>query len=120
MKTRSEPRSGKRGDVVAKSNHFGPYKSKHSPSKKVPTAAQEDAWAEFGRVATAWEGLTEEQRQAWNAKARQEKSRSRLGKRWSLTGQTCFARINNFRETNAVVSARQAGYGQAKGAEVLR
>jgi hypothetical protein len=120
MKTRGEPRSGKRGDVVAKSNHFGPYESKHSSSKKAPTAAQEDAWAEFGWVAKACQNLTEEQRQAWNARARQDKTRSRLGKRWSLTEQTCFGRINNFRETNAVVSARQAGYGQAKGAEVLR
>ena len=40
MKTRSEPRSGKRGDVVAKSNYFGPYESKHSPPKTAPTAAK--------------------------------------------------------------------------------
>ncbi len=97
MKTRSEPRSGKRGDVVAKSNHFGPYEAKHSPPKTAPTAPQEDAWGEFGWVAKAWQNLTEEQRQAWNARARQEKTRSRLGKRWSLTGQTYFGRVNNFR-----------------------
>ena len=97
MKTHSEPRSGRRGDIVAKSNHFGPYETKHTPPRKAPTAAQEESWAEFGWLAKAWQDLTEEQRQAWNARCSQAKSKSRLGKRWSLTGQTFFNRVNNNR-----------------------
>jgi hypothetical protein len=97
MKTLSEPRSGRRGDTVAKSNHFGPYECKHNPSRKAPTADQKDAWAEFGWVNKAWQDLTDEQREAWNTRCSQAKTKSRLGKRWSLTGQTYFGRVNNLR-----------------------
>jgi hypothetical protein len=97
MKTHSEPRSGRRGDVVAKRNHFGLYETRHSPPRKAPTAAQTEAWAEFGWVAKAWQDLTEEQREAWNTRRSQAKTKSRLGQRWSLTGQTFFSRVNNTR-----------------------
>jgi hypothetical protein len=97
MKTLSEPRSGRRGDIVAKSNHFGPYETKQTPPRKAPTADQAESWAEFGWITKAWQDLTDEQRQAWNVRCSQAKTKSRLGKRWSLTGQTFFGRVNNSR-----------------------
>ena len=38
-----------------------------------------------------------QQCQAWNARCGEARSKSRMGKRWSLTGQTLFDRVNNSR-----------------------
>src|ERR1035441_7120952 len=95
MKKVDVPQSGKLGDVVASKNHSGPYHRKHSPPKTKPTAAQDYTQGEFRVVAKAWGELTDEQYRAWRARARREKSKSKLGKRWTLTAQTYFGRINN-------------------------
>jgi hypothetical protein len=95
MKTINVPQSGKLGDIVASKNHSGPYLRKHTPPRKKPTYSQTHSRGEFGAVAKAWGNLTDEQYQAWRARAAQEKSKPRLGKCYSLTGQTFFARINN-------------------------
>jgi hypothetical protein len=98
MKSRTEPRSGKHENMVAKSNAFGPYDSKHSPPRTPPSALQKQMRAEFGDVSKAWEDLTDEQRQIWNTRHREAKSKSRLGQRWALTGQTWFMSINKSRK----------------------
>ena len=85
MKKVGVPQSGKLGDVVASKNHSGPYHRKHSPPKTKPTAAQDYTQGEFRVVAKAWGELTDEQYRAWRARARREKSKSKLGKRWTLT-----------------------------------
>src|ERR1035441_767561 len=95
MKKVDVPQSGKLGDVAASKNHSGPYHRKHSPPKTKPTAAQDYTQGEFRVVAKAWGELTDEQYRAWRARARREKSKSKLGKRWTLTAQTYFGRINN-------------------------
>jgi len=41
-----------------------------------------------------WSHLTEEQRQAWDAAGKQNRSRSRLGQSGPLTGQNLFTEIN--------------------------
>ena len=97
MKIRKSPRSGKRGNVVASRNHFGPYEREHTSPKKERTPAQQSSQAQFGAVAKVWDQLTEPQRQAWIAQAKEAKSKSRLSERWSLTGQTYFIRVNNSR-----------------------
>jgi hypothetical protein len=95
MKAITVPQSGKAGEIVASKNHSGPYHRKHSPQRKKPTAARKHTQGEFRAVLKAWGELTTEQYQSWNERARREKSKPRLGKRWSLTGQTFFGRVNN-------------------------
>jgi hypothetical protein len=95
MKKLDVPQSGKLGEAVASKNHSGPYHRKHSAQRKQPTAARKRAQGEFRAVAKVWGELTDEQYQAWRARARREKSKPKLGKRWSLTAQTYFGRINN-------------------------
>jgi hypothetical protein len=95
MKKPGVPESGKLGDLVASKNHSGPYHRKHTPPKKKAAAAREHNQGEFRSVSEAWGELTTEQYQAWRERAKREKSKPRLGKRWTLTGQTFFGRINN-------------------------
>jgi hypothetical protein len=54
----------------------------HKPDSggKRPTAAQRSAWSDFGVVSAVWAKLTEEQRQAWNAEAREDRRGSRAGR----------------------------------------
>ena len=95
MKAITVPQSGKAGDIVASKNHSGPYHRKDSPQRKKPTAARKHTQGEFRAVAKAWGELTTEQYQAWRERAKREKSKARQGKRWPLTAQTFFGRINN-------------------------
>jgi hypothetical protein len=99
MKTLDKPSSGACGDEVASANHYGPYVRRRArPSKrsaKRPTAAKLRAQAEQRAVAKALEALTEEQIEAWVAAAEQVMSKSRLGKRWPLTWQVYFHKVNN-------------------------
>ncbi len=97
MKTPRSLQSGKRGKVIASRNHFGSYERQHAVPKKVRTSAQQSTSAGFGAIAKAWSALTEAQRLAWIAEARQARSRSRLGESYALTGQTYFMRVNNVR-----------------------
>jgi hypothetical protein len=95
MKAITVPQSGKAGDMVASKNHSGPYHRKHSPQRKPPTAARKHTQGEFRAVVKAWGELTDEQYRAWRERAKREKSKSRMGKRSSLTAQTYFGRVNN-------------------------
>jgi hypothetical protein len=99
MKTLDVPSSGACGDIIASRNHYGPYVRRRArgPKRRTkhPTAAQSRAQAEHGAVAEALEALTPEQMEAWVAAAPPVMSKSCLGKRWSLTWQACFHKVNN-------------------------
>jgi hypothetical protein len=106
MKTLDKPSSGACGDIIASRNHYGPYVRRRArPTKRRtqrPTAAQRRAQEDERAVAKALEALTDEQIQAWIVAAEQVMSKSRLGKRWPLTWQSYFHKVNNPR----------AGFGQ--------
>ena len=94
MRTLDVPKSGKRGQVIASRNHYGPYERAYVRPKDPRTAKQltwRKAWA---YAAKAWGNLTEEQREAWNRAARRVRSRVRLGFSARLTGQAYFMKIN--------------------------
>ena len=99
MKTLDVPSSGKCGNTIASRNHYGPYVRRSArPAKrstKRPTAAQRRTQAEKRAVAKVLEDLTDEQIRGWVLAAKLEKSKSRLGKRYPLTWQAYFHRVND-------------------------
>lgn len=95
MKTIDKPSSGACGDIIASRNHYGPYVRRRARAAKRPTAAQRSTQAENRAVAKAMEALTDEQIQAWVVDAEQVMSKPRLGKRFPLTWQVYFHKINN-------------------------
>jgi hypothetical protein len=107
MKTIDVPSSGALGDIVASRNHYGPYTRRRlRPRKgrrtKRATVAQRNTQAEKRAVAKALAALSETQIQAWVCAAEDVLSRTCLGKRWPITWQTYFHKVNDPR----------AGFGQ--------
>lgn len=94
MKTRTEPRSGKCGKIVAVLTRFGQTERPHTPPTNRATAPQCRARSDFGCASSLWSGLTEEQWAAWDAAGKQRRSRPRLGQSGTLTGQNLFTEIN--------------------------
>ena len=106
MKTLDKPSSGTCGDIIASRNHYGPYvrRRARAPKRRTkrPTAAQLRSRAEKRAVVKAMEALTGQQIQGWVVAAEEVLSKSRFGKRWPLTWQTYFHKVNDPR----------AGFGQ--------
>ncbi len=48
----------------------------------------------FGTVAASWRLLEESQRLEWCRRAKSQKTRRRLGKRWPLPGYSYYMRVN--------------------------
>jgi hypothetical protein len=94
MKVHDIPKSGKRGLVVAFQSRFGQVERQHTPARKPPTAAQLDSAADFGDAAKGWNGLTDEQRDAWRAFGKTVSSHPRGGDSGPLTGQNLYTAIN--------------------------
>jgi hypothetical protein len=64
-------------------------------SGKWGTVAQRHAWGAFGSASCDWGSLTEDQWNAWDAAAKQEKRRRRWPAGRRLTGQNLFTEINS-------------------------
>ncbi len=86
--------SGKRGRIVAFQSRFGQCEREHTPATKSRTAAQCCASSDFGRASLGWNGLTEEQREAWCEFSKKVRSHPRGGQSGPLTGQNLFTAIN--------------------------
>jgi hypothetical protein len=69
-------------------------KQNTSPDGKQPTPAQRAAWSDFGVVSAVWAKLTEEQRQAWNAEAHDDRRGRSAGQRRRPTGHRLFMKVN--------------------------
>ena len=94
MKTLAGPQSGARGDEVASRNRSGQFLRKRVSPKNPRTAAQRRAREYMTRFSRLWNKLTQAQRAAWCAAARNVLSRPSLGKPRPLDGQKFFNKIN--------------------------
>ena len=95
MKILDIPQSGKRGLTVSQSGRNGQI----SRALVIPANPRTDAQLRIrsflSNVASKWSGtLTEQERNAWIAEAKQHQSRARLGQSGPLTGFQLFAKIN--------------------------
>jgi hypothetical protein len=94
MKVHDIPKSGKRGKIVAFKSRFGQCEREHTPATKRPTAKQQQSASAFGAASLGWNGLTDEQLDAWRAYGKKVRSHPRGGQSGPLTGQNLFTAIN--------------------------
>lgn len=89
------PTSGSIGNQTNSRNRSGQYKRQRSMPTQPRTTAQVAARARLASQATAWRGLTEAQRAAWNAFSHSFTVVNSLGISVSLTGAQCFIKVNS-------------------------
>jgi hypothetical protein len=94
MKILDIPQSGKRGLNVSQAGQFGQISRALAIPANPRTASQSSVRTILSRVAGGWRALTEAQRAAWMAAAKEVKSSSRLGQNGALSGFQFFAKIN--------------------------
>ena len=94
MKILDIPQSGKRGLNVSQAGQFGQISRALAIPANPRTAAQMSVRANLSRVAARWRALTETERAAWVASAKEAKSNSRLGQSGALSGFLLFTKIN--------------------------
>jgi hypothetical protein len=94
MKILDIPQSGKRGLNVSQAGQFGQISRALAIPANPRTASQMSVRTILSRVAAGWRALTEAQRAAWMAAAKEVKSSSRLGQNGALSGFQFFAKIN--------------------------
>jgi hypothetical protein len=71
----------------------------HKPGarKSGPTADQRRAWAEMSALSAAWNNLTEEQRQAWNAEVLTSRGGGCEARSRRRSGRRLFVKVNSRR-----------------------
>jgi hypothetical protein len=94
MKILDIPQSGKRGLNVSQNGAFGQISRTLAIPSNPRTSAQMKVRANLSKVAAAWRALTEAQRVAWVAAAKEAKSNTRLGQNGPLSGFLLFSKIN--------------------------
>ena len=94
MKKRDVPSSGKRGTTVSFQSRYGQCERTDTPSTKPRTYAQICSQTKFGAASARWNYLTNDQRAAWRAYAKNVKSHPQGGQSGPLTGQVLFTAIN--------------------------
>ena len=94
MKILDIPQSGKRGLNVSQAGQFGQISRALAIPANPRTAAQMSVRANLSRVAARWRALTETERAAWVAAAKEAKSNSRLGQSGALSSFLLFTKIN--------------------------
>jgi len=94
MKILDIPQSGKRGLNVSQAGQFGQISRALAIPANPRTASQMSVRTILSRVAAGWRALTEAQRVAWVAAAKEAKSNSRLGQNGMLSGFLLFTKIN--------------------------
>ena len=93
-KVSTEPRSGKRGTNVYMDSPYGQVERPLVPVKNPGTPAQQAVRGTLARMAARWRTLTDQQRAAWIAKAKDTHSYPRLGQSGPLTGCQLYIKIN--------------------------
>ena len=94
MKILDIPQSGKRGLNVSQNGAFGQISRTLAIPTNPRSPRQMAVRADLSRVAAAWRVLTEAQRVAWMAAAKEAKSNTRLGQNGPLSGFLLFSKIN--------------------------
>ena len=94
MKILDIPQSGKRGLNVSQAGQFGQISRTLAIPSNPRSAAQMGVRNILKRVSASWRALSEVQRAAWMAAAKETKSSSRLGQNGALSGFLLFTKIN--------------------------
>ena len=94
MKILDIPQSGKRGLNVSQNGAFGQISRALAIPTNPRTPRQMAVRANLSKVAAAWRALTETQRVAWGAAAKEARSNTRLGQNGPLSGFLFFSKIN--------------------------
>jgi len=94
MKILDIPQSGKRGLNVSQDGAFGQISRATGRVANPRTPSQVAVRDNMGRVAARWRALTELQRVAWMAAAKEAVSNPRLNQSGSLSGFLLFTKIN--------------------------
>ena len=94
MKILDIPQSGKRGLYVSMPGRYGQVSRVRVVPSNPQTTAQLSIRGVFSTVTTAWRGLTEAQRLAWNAAAKSYRSKARCGQSGPLTGAQLYSKLN--------------------------
>jgi len=94
MKILDIPQSGKRGLNVSQAGQFGQISRALAIPANPRTPAQMSVRLILSRVAARWRALTETERAAWVAAAKEAKSNPRLGQSGALSGFLLFTKIN--------------------------
>jgi hypothetical protein len=94
MKILDIPQSGKRGLNVSQNGAFGQISRALAIPSNPRSPRQMAVRASLSKVAAAWRVLTEVQRVAWMAAAKEAKSNTRLGQNGPLSGFLLFSKIN--------------------------
>ncbi len=94
MKILDIPQSGKRGLNVSQNGAFGQISRTLAIPTNPRSPRQMTVRSNLSKVAAAWRALTEAQRLAWVAAAKEAKSNTRLGQNGSLSGFLLFTKIN--------------------------
>lgn len=97
--------SGKLNGTVFARNKGGHYMRSKSNPTNPQTTAQAGVRAAFGSVASAWRGLTQQQRESWNAGAENFPYTNRLGDTKTLSGFALHQKLNS--NLNAAGSAQE-------------
>jgi hypothetical protein len=88
------PQFGKRGLNVSQAGQFHQISRALAIPASPRTTSQMSVRTILSRVAAGWRAITEAQRAAWMAAAKEVKSSSRLGQNGPLSGFQFFAKIN--------------------------
>ena len=94
MKIYDIPQSGKRGLNVSQNGAFGQISRALAIPSNPRSPRQMAVRSNLSKVAAAWRVLTEAQRVAWMAAAKEAKSNTRLGQNGPLSGFLLFSKIN--------------------------
>ena len=110
MKILDIPQSGSVGNQTSSRNRSGQYRRQRAMPTQPRTASQMAARARMASQSSAWRGLTDAQRAAWNAFAQSFTVVNSLGATINLTGAQSFVKINcvNLLNGDAVVTAPPA------------
>jgi hypothetical protein len=99
MRVRDVPQKGKRGQVVASRNRFGPYHKEFVVPQQPGTAAQREVWEYMTELSWLWNRLSDERRRAWRQRAEEVHSRRSLAQSGPLDGPLLFKKINTVLRT---------------------
>jgi hypothetical protein len=95
MKAKDVPKRGKAGNIVASKNAYGEHLRAHFKPRDARTPAQLQSRSNMKRTSSAWGSLlTEAQRLAWCADAKNDRRRDSLGRTYTPTGQAHFNGVN--------------------------
>jgi hypothetical protein len=94
MKIRDVPQSGRVGAMVSFKTPHGQFRRRYVIPKDPRTARQVSWRSARRRVAPLWGKLAEEQRAAWDRRAKEGRTRKRLGQSGRLSGYLLFLKLN--------------------------